>query len=170
MKFWAKSFIKENGFENAVCKITTILSGPQYVNKSCLFQVLSCSVTPLLSISIKFCNCTCETLKLIYVLLSLVDSYDSKNCFECLGLYHYPLAFQAEGVLPLHASVHPSVRKLHFVRMITHHRFDLESPNLRQTCIMGSSQLVLKMEVIDLDPPGHFSGLIQNSRKSGLST
>ena len=31
---------------------------------------------------------------------------------------------------------------------ITHHRFRLESPNVHQTCILGCSQLVLKMEVI----------------------
>ena len=40
--------------------------------------------------------------------------------------------------------------------MITPHRFGLESPNLHQTCILGYSQLVLKMEVIDLDLQGHF--------------
>ena len=40
--------------------------------------------------------------------------------------------------------------------MITRHRFGLESPNLHQTCILGYPQLVLKMEVIDLDLPGHF--------------
>ena len=42
------------------------------------------------------------------------------------------------------------------VRAITRHRFGLESPNLHQTCILGYSQLVLKMEVIDLDLQGHF--------------
>ena len=49
-------------------------------------------------------------------------------------------------------SVHPSVRKLYFVHTITRHRFELESPNLHQICILGSSQLVLKTEVIDLEP------------------
>ena len=53
-------------------------------------------------------------------------------------------------------SVHPSVRKLYLVRTITRHRFVLESPNLHQTCILGYSRLVLKMEVIDLDLHGHF--------------
>ena len=52
-------------------------------------------------------------------------------------------------------SVRPSVRKLYLVRAITRHRFELESPNLHQTCILGYSRLVLKM-VIDLDLQGHF--------------
>ena len=76
-------------------------------------------------------------------------------------LYHfYPLPFQAEGVLSLPASVRLSVRasayNLLLVRTITRHRFELESPNLHQTCILGYSQLLLKMEVIDLDLQGHF--------------
>ena len=70
------------------------------------------------------------------------------------GAPFYPLAFQAEGVLSLPASVHLSVCKLYLVRMITRHKFELESPNLHQTCIMGYSRLVLKMEVIDRQ--GHF--------------
>ena len=41
-------------------------------------------------------------------------------------------------------------------RVITHHRFGLQSPNLRQTCILWYSQLVLKMEVIGLDLQDHF--------------
>ena len=53
-------------------------------------------------------------------------------------------------------SVRPSVRKLYLVRTITRHRFKLESPNLDETCIMGYSCLVLKMEVNDLDLQGHF--------------
>ena len=46
----------------------------------------------------------------------------------CISFIHtfYPWAFQANGVL-LPASVLPSVR---LVRTITHHRFELESPNL----------------------------------------
>ena len=39
---------------------------------------------------------------------------------------------------------------------MTHHRFRLESPNLHQTCILGYSRLVLKMEVIDIDLQDHF--------------
>ena len=70
------------------------------------------------------------------------------------------MAFEAEGVLSLPASVRPSVRpsvrKLYLVNTITRHRFELESPNLQQTCIMGYPRLVLKMEVIDLDLQGHF--------------
>ena len=41
-------------------------------------------------------------------------------------------------------------------RAISPHRFGLESPSLHQACIMGCSQLVLKMEVIDLYLQGHF--------------
>ena len=52
--------------------------------------------------------------------------------------------------------VYLSVRKLYVVRTITRHTFELESPNLRQTCIMGYSWLVLKIGVIDLDLQGHF--------------
>ena len=40
------------------------------------------------------------------------------------------------------------------VSVITCNRFELESQNLHQTCILGFSQLVLKMEVIDLDLKG----------------
>ena len=40
--------------------------------------------------------------------------------------------------------------------MITRHKFELEPPNLHQTCILGYSQLVLKVEVIDIDLQGHF--------------
>ena len=53
--------------------------------------------------------------------------------WDMLGVY--PLAFQAERVLSLPASVHLSVHKLNLVGMISH-RFELESPNLHQTCIM----------------------------------
>ena len=65
--------------------------------------------------------------------------------------------------------VRPSVRKLYLVRAITRHRFELESPNLHQTCIMGYSRWVLTIEVIDLDLQGHFRHLTQNSRSFGLS-
>ena len=50
----------------------------------------------------------------------------------------------------VHPSVCPSVHKLHLVFMIPHQRFDLESPILHQTCIVGYSQLVLKIGVLDL--------------------
>ena len=62
------------------------------------------------------------------------------------------------------------VRKLYFVRTITHRRFELESPNLHQICILGYCRLLLKMEAIDLDPQGHLAILTQNSRKFDLST
>ena len=47
--------------------------------------------------------------------------------------------------------------------------FELESPNLHQTYIMGYYRLVLKMVVIDFDPQGHFGQLTQKSRKFGFS-
>ena len=46
--------------------------------------------------------------------------------------------------------------EIRLVRTITRQRFGLESTNLHQACIMGYSQLVLKMKVIDLDLQGHF--------------
>ena len=46
-------------------------------------------------------------------------------------------------------------KAIQLVRAIIHHRFGLESPNLNYTCILEYSQLVLKMEVIDLDLQGH---------------
>ena len=65
----------------------------------------------------------------------------------------YPWPFRPKGYchclrLSICLSVRPSVRKLYLVRTITRHRFELESPNLLQTCILGYSQMVLKMEVI----------------------
>ena len=48
------------------------------------------------------------------------------------------------------------VWEIRLVRMITLHRFELESPNLHQTCILEYSRLVLKLKVIDLDLQGHF--------------
>ena len=35
-------------------------------------------------------------------------------------------------------------------------RFELESPNLHQTRILGYFRLLLKIEVIDLELQGHF--------------
>ena len=61
------------------------------------------------------------------------------------------------------------VCELYLVHTITRHRFKLESSNVHQTCILGYSQLVLKIEVIDLDLQGHFGHLTKNSRKFGLS-
>ena len=80
----------------------------------------------------------------------------------CGNAFHvfYPTAFQAEGVLSLPTSVGPfvcpSVRELSLVRTITRHIFELESPNVHQTCIPGYSRLVLKIGVIDLDLQGHY--------------
>ena len=89
--------------------------------------------------------------------LHLVPSHQQPCYWLCRAICPFlPLAFQAEGVLSLPASVRLSVRKLYLVCTITRHKFELESPNVHQTCILGYSQLVLKMEVIDLDLQGHF--------------
>ena len=51
-------------------------------------------------------------------------------------------------------------KEIWLVRTITCHRFGLESQNLPQTCIMGYTRLVLKMEVIDLDLQGHIDHFV----------
>ena len=68
-----------------------------------------------------------------------------------------PWPFRPKGIVVacVCPSVRLSVRKFYFVRTIVHHKFELASPNLHQTCIMGYFQLVLKMAVIDLDLQGH---------------
>ena len=43
-----------------------------------------------------------------------------------------------------HPSIRSSLYKFYLVRMITYHRFQLVSPNLHQTFILGYSQLLLK--------------------------
>ena len=55
-----------------------------------------------------------------------------------------------------HRSVRLLVCKLYIVRTITLHRFELESSNLHQICILGYSHLVSKIGFIDLDLQGHF--------------
>ena len=57
----------------------------------------------------------------------------------------------------------PSVPLGRFVRTITRHGFELESPHLHQTCILEYSRLVLKVGVIVL------AILTQNSTEFGLS-
>ena len=85
--------------------------------------------------------------------------------------YFYLWPFRLKGYchclrLSVHPSVCPSVNFYLFCTK-TCHRFELESSNLHQTCIMGYSQWVLITGVIDLDL--HFKVilaiLIQNSRK-----
>ena len=56
----------------------------------------------------------------------------------------------------LRLSICPSVRQLYLICTRTRHRCEMESPNLHQACIMGYSQLLLKMEIIDLDLQGNF--------------
>ena len=72
--------------------------------------------------------------------------------FACLA--HVSLTYIS---LSVHPSVHLSVRELHFVCAITHHKCGLQSLNLHQTCILGYSLLVLKMEVIERDLHGHLA-------------
>ena len=72
-----------------------------------------------------------------------------------------PRPFRPKGYCRcLRLSVRLSVRKLYLVRTITCHRFELESSNLHQTCILEYPQLVLQMEVIDLDLQGHFGHFV----------
>ena len=70
---------------------------------------------------------------------------------------------------PYISLVRPSVNLTLKFRMITRHRFELESPNLQQTCTLWYSWLILKMEVIDLHLQCHFGYLSRNSKKFGVS-
>ena len=56
-------------------------------------------------------------------------------------------------------------KEIWLVRGITSNGFELESPTLYQVCILGFSQLVLKMGVIDLDLRGHLAISTQYSTK-----
>ena len=47
--------------------------------------------------------------------------------------------------------------EMSLVCVITCNGFELESPNLHQICILGFSQLLLKMEVIGHDLQGHLA-------------
>ena len=81
-----------------------------------------------------------------------VDKFSVLSLAKPGGGDLYPVTFQAEGVLSLPASVHPSVRpSVNIALTTTHHRFGLESPNLRQICILGCSRLVLIIKVFDFD-------------------
>ena len=85
-------------------------------------------------------------------------------------VHFYPLVFQAEGVLSLPVSVRPfvclSVCKLYLFCRITCHRFEMESPNLHQICILGFCQLVLKTMLYWPWPSrsfGHFDAEFQET-------
>ena len=93
----------------------------------------------------------------------------SESCYKKYMLLFTPLAIQAWWILSVPASVCQSVRELSLVCTITSHIFELESPNLHQTCILRYSQLVLQIGVIDFDLQGHFGHFDINSRKFGLS-
>ena len=94
------------------------------------------------------------------VLFAFFKNFLVTEKVQVIDIRFHPLAFQAEGVLSLPASVRLSVRlsvrNLFLVCAITRHRFGLESPNLHQTCILGYSRLVLKMEVIEFGLQVHF--------------
>ena len=60
------------------------------------------------------------------------------------------------------------LQEIWILRTITCNGFELESPNLHQTCILRFFQLVLKMWVIDLDLQGHLAISTQNSKKQHL--
>ena len=77
---------------------------------------------------------------------------------KCLVIFYTPCLSGQSGIVI--ACIHPSIRKLLLVRTITRHRFELQSPNLHRICSLGYSQLVLKMEVIDLDLKGHFGHFV----------
>ena len=84
-----------------------------------------------------------------------------------LSLYT-PLTFRAERVLSMPAPLCPSVCELYIVHTIRRHIFELESPHLGQTCILGYAQLVVKIGVIDLVLQGYWAILTQNVRKFRL--
>ena len=91
--------------------------------------------------------------------LQLIHLYEWDMTKNLSNYPHYrPLPFQAVRVYfrCLRPSVCPSVRQLYLLRTINRHKFELESPNLYQTCILWYSGLVLKIGIIDLDLQGHF--------------
>ena len=97
----------------------------------------------------------CDVLMLVLLcyVLTFLFSPISPELHLCIFT---PWPFSPKGYYHCLLSVCLSVRKLYVVHTITRDRFELESPNLHQTYIVGYSRLVLKMEVIDLDLQGHF--------------
>ena len=117
----------------------------------------------------------CDLIVFSYYLATVLSNY--YPWFDILKLYvkwkitgrqkqqitndwaNYTLAFQSNCCfISLPASVHLSVRlsvclsvlKRYLVRKTILQRFELESPNLHQTCMLGQSRQVLKMGVADL--------------------
>ena len=75
----------------------------------------------------------------LYIVVVTPLPFRPKGYCHCLCLSVCP---------PVRLPVRPSIFELYFVSTITRHRFEVESPNLRQTCFMRYSQLVLKIGVI----------------------
>ena len=102
---------------------------------------------------------------LIYLASAAALGQACQDSYSCCVDFVTPWPFRPKGYCcRLCLSVCPSicllVCKLYLTGTITHHRFELESPNLHQTCIMGWSWLVLKIGVIDLDLQGHFGHFV----------
>ena len=89
-------------------------------------------------------TCTCKRKHLSTETWGLYSNPIWWNC--CL----LPLGLSGQRAIVI-ARVCLSVCTLYFVCMIIGHRFELKSPNLHQTCILGYSHLVLKMVVIGID-------------------
>ena len=111
----------------------------------------------------------CEFKGQINNMAALAETTDWRRTGAISLSFFIPWPFRPKGYcrclrLSVCPSVRPSVRlsvrlsvhKLYLVRAIIRHRFELESPNLHQICILGYPRLVLKMEVIDLDLQGRF--------------
>ena len=117
---------------------------PPVTDGHCLRQVLQLYYQP-------------EPVTATFVLtLVVLDVFKlAENIFAFISM-----AFQAGGVLSLPASaVRPSVCTLYLVRAIIRHRFYLGSLNVAQTCVLGYSRSVLKMEFIDLNLQAYFGHL-----------
>ena len=92
----------------------------------------------------------------IYFLLQIYSYMVKPFRQSCSTMVQYVSSGVIMVRMTVRLSVHPSVHKLYLVRTITRHRLEVESPYLLQTCVLGYSQPVLKMEFIDLQLQGHF--------------
>ena len=104
----------------------------------------------------KYIHFISNIIKFISVPWWLVTLNTNKGVWVISGFN--PSALRAEGVLSSPPSVCPSVRlsvclsnRNALVTAITHHRFQLWTPNSHQLCILGYIRLISKMGVIDCD-------------------